>query len=76
MHESSAIQGRSLLVAPALRHGEEPTISRSPRSAIEESRTAWKEGSFFQVFWELKILVWGLIVIAVAYATTYWLYAR
>ncbi len=76
MHESSAAQDRSLIVDPAPRHDDEKTINRTPRSASEEIRTVWKEGRFFQVFWELKVLVWGLPAIAVAYAATYWLYAR
>ncbi len=34
------------------------------------------EERFFQVFWELKVLVWGLLAIPIAYAATYWLYIR
>ncbi|MCZ6682036.1 MAG: hypothetical protein O7B26_02560 [Planctomycetota bacterium] len=49
---------------------------RTRLPSIEGTKTGWGKGGFFQVFWELKVLAWGVIAIAIAYESTYWLYAR
>lgn len=54
----------------------DPLAQASARAALEEIQSIWRAGRFFQVVWELKILLWGLIATAVAYPITYWLYAR
>ncbi len=57
-------------------HDEVRSSRRTRLPAIEGTKTGWGKGGLFQVVWELKVLMYGLIAIAIAYETTYWLYAR
>ena len=75
MHVSSAAQDHVVSVDDGSRHDGVISWRRVLWPVNEECRTVWREGRFFKVVWELKILVWGLIAIAVAYEAVYWLSA-
>lgn len=75
MHVSSAAEDHVVSVDDGSRHDDAGSSSRPRWPVIEEIKTVWAEGRFFQVVWELKILGWGLIAIAVAYEAVYWLSA-
>ena len=76
MQGSLGAQGHVVGVDVGSQHDDVRSSRRTRWPAIEEIKTVWGEGRFFQVFWELKVLAWGLIAIAIAYEATYWLYAR
>ncbi len=76
MHVSSAAQDHVVSLDDGYRHDDVRSSRRARWTAIEEIKTVWAKGRFFQVVWELKVLAWGLIAIAIAYEATYWLYAR
>ena len=75
MHDASAAQDHVVSVDDGSRHDGVTAWRRALWPPDEEFRTVWREGRFFKVVWELKILFWGLIAIAVAYEAVYWLYA-
>ncbi len=76
MQGSLAAQDHVVGVDVGSQHDDVKSSRRTRRPAIAEIKTIWGAGGFFRVFWELKVLAWGVIAIAIAYEATYWLYAR
>ena len=76
MQGSLAAQDHVVGVDVGSQHDDVKSSRRTRWPAIEEIKTVWAKGRFFRVVWELKVLAWGLIAIAIAYEVTYWLYAR